>query len=360
MVALFNQFKNLQDNLPYHELSNLPTPINKLSNLGAHIGLNNLYIKEDDKSGEPYGGNKVRKLEFLFGEALAIGVKAVITFGYAGSNHATATAVHAKNAGLKCITALLPQHNAEYLRNNLLMSYVHGAALHHYQTDLKLRFNTFINIFNYRIKNNHLPYWIPPGGSSPTGIVGFVNAAFELKEQIDQGLIDEPDLLYVASGSLGTSVGLTLGFAALNLKTKVVAIRVIDSSFVNKRRFEALYKATEKLLKKHDPSFPSTDFRQANFEIRDEFYGGEYALSTESSIAALNLMREKEDILLDPTYSAKALGALISDIEEEQDKEKTFLFWNTFNSQELSPFTSQISYHSLPKALHPYFEKVQS
>ncbi|HIN39044.1 MAG TPA: pyridoxal-phosphate dependent enzyme [Flavobacteriales bacterium] len=357
MVSLFDQFQNLQDHLPYHELATLPTPIKKLSNLGAHLSLNNLYIKEDDKSGEPYGGNKVRKLEFLIGEALAIGVRAVITFGYAGSNHATATAVHAKNAGLQCITALLPQHNAEYLRNNLLMSYAHGAELHHYQTGINLRLNTFFNLLKYRIKNNHLPYWIPPGGSSPTGIIGFVNAAFELKEQIDQGLINEPDLLYVASGSLGTSVGLTLGFSVLNLKTKVVAIRVIDSSFVNRKRFEAYYKATEKLLRKYAPSFPRTDFRQANFEIRDEFYGGEYALPTENSIAALNLMKEKENIILDPTYSAKALGALISDNENGHDKEKTILFWNTYNSQELSPFTSQISYHSLPRSLHPYFEK---
>lgn len=357
MISLFDHFKNLQGKLPHYKLANLPTPIRKLNNLGCHLNQPRLYIKEDDKSGEPYGGNKVRKLEFLLGEALAIGVKTVITFGFAGSNHATATAVHAKKAGLKCITNLLPQHNAEYLRNNLLMSLAHGAELHHYQTDFKLRMNTFFNLLKYRVNNNHLPYWIPPGGSSPTGIIGFVNAAFELKKQIDQGLLKEPDLLYVASGSIGTSVGLVLGFTALELKTRVVAIRVIDSSFVNTKRFEILYKATEKLLKKYDPSFPSTDFEKASFEIRDEFYGGEYALATENSTAASNLIKEKEDITLDPTYSAKALAALISDAENGQHKDKTVLYWNTFNSQNLTPFTSQVSYHSLPRSLHQYFEK---
>ena len=93
MLSLFDSFKNLQSKLPYYKLANLPTPIGKLNHLGNHLNISSLYIKEDDKTSEPYGGNKVRKLEFLIGEALALGVKAVITFGYAGSNHATATAV---------------------------------------------------------------------------------------------------------------------------------------------------------------------------------------------------------------------------------------------------------------------------
>jgi len=359
MIPLFSQFKNLQGKLAHYKIANLPTPISRLNNLGSHLNVSNLYIKEDDKTGEPYGGNKVRKLEFLIGEALAFDVKAVITFGYAGSNHATATAVHTKEAGLKCISVLLPQHNAQYLRDNLLMSYRYGAELHHYPTNLSLRFNTFFNLLKYRVANNHLPYWIPPGGSSPTGIIGFVNAAFELKEQIDHGLLEEPDLIYVASGSIGTSVGLVLGLNAIGIKTKVMVIRVIDSSFVNMKQFEVLYKATEKLLQKNDPSFPSTDFNQANFEIRNEFYGNGYALSTKDSIAAFNFIREKEGVILDPTYSSKALAALISDAENGQLKDKTVLYWNTYNSFDMTPFTSKTSYRSLPKSFHQYFENTE-
>jgi 1-aminocyclopropane-1-carboxylate deaminase/D-cysteine desulfhydrase-like pyridoxal-dependent ACC family enzyme len=97
---------------------------------------------------------------------------------------------------------------------------------------------------------------IPMGGSSPLGVVGFVNAAYELKEQIKKGEIPEPDYIYVASGSMGTAAGLILGLRAINSKTQVIAVRVNSDRFVNAKGMVNLINKTNSLLSSLDPSFP--------------------------------------------------------------------------------------------------------
>lgn len=129
MIPLFKQYPLLEDKLPYVALGDFPTPVEKLDRLGADIGVDHLYIKRDDLSGKVYGGNKVRKLEFLLGHALRTEVKTVLTFGFAGSNHAVATAIYAHHVGLKSISMLMPQPNAHYPRRNLLMGYYCGVGL---------------------------------------------------------------------------------------------------------------------------------------------------------------------------------------------------------------------------------------
>ena len=130
MIPLFEQYPLLQEKLPYISLGEFPTPIQRLDQLGAKLKIGQLYIKRDDLSGKIQGGNKIRKLEFILGSALRSGAKEVITFGGAGSNHALATAIYAQQVGLKSISMLMPQPNANYVRRNLAMSHYYGAELH--------------------------------------------------------------------------------------------------------------------------------------------------------------------------------------------------------------------------------------
>jgi 1-aminocyclopropane-1-carboxylate deaminase/D-cysteine desulfhydrase-like pyridoxal-dependent ACC family enzyme len=123
MIPLFKQYPKLEEKLPYISLGEFPTPVQKLERLGMELGVGNLYTKRDDLSGRLYGGNKPRKLEFILGDVLRSGAKEVITFGGAGSNHALATAIYSRQAGLKSISMLMPQPNARYVRNNLLVLY---------------------------------------------------------------------------------------------------------------------------------------------------------------------------------------------------------------------------------------------
>ncbi len=361
MIPLFEHHHLLARKLPYVSLGEFPTPVQRLDQLGMQIGLDSLFIKRDDLSSKIYGGNKIRKLEFILGDALRTGAKEVLTFGSAGSNHALATAIYARQLGLKSISMLIPQPNAHYVRRNLLMSYHCGAELHQYPNiPFAMPLATLAVLYQllqHRLKRGQLPRVIPMGGSSPLGAVGYVNAAFELKGQILRGEMPEPDYIYVASGSMGTAAGLMLGLRAINSKTRVVAVRVNSSSFVNAKGMVSLINKTDSLLSSLDPSFPRLDFSEHDMDIRHGFFGKQYALFTEEGMEAVARMDRYGGIKLEGTYTGKAFAALIDDGKESSLRDKVLLFWNTYNSLDFSKTIATIDYHQLPRCFHRYFEE---
>ena len=131
MISLFEHYPALADALPHLSLADLPTPI---EDAGA-IGRTRLLVKRDDLTGVLYGGNKVRKLEFLLGDAVRRNCRRVFTFGVAGSNHALATSVYATALGLQSVPLLTPQVNAAYTRRNLLYQQHAGARLRHFASE---------------------------------------------------------------------------------------------------------------------------------------------------------------------------------------------------------------------------------
>ncbi len=353
-LPLFTAYPGLK-NLPYRALATLPTPVARLAHLGAMLELDSLYIKRDDQSGTVYGGNKVRKLEFLLGRALAEGAKAVLTFGAAGSNHALATAIYAADAGLRCHAMLVPQHNAHSVRRNLLRGHVAGAHLHACAGRPGVVVHVAQVFKDEFLHHGKLPSVFPPGGSSPVGTIGFVNAAFELKQQIEAGELPEPDLIYVASGTMGTCVGLTLGLRAAGLNTKVQAIAVTKAPYTSAEKAPKLFAATNALLREADPDFPQLDFPEDRFTLRQGFMGEDYALYTEAGCEAVRRIRESDEVKLEGTYTGKTLGALIADGPSLRGQ--NILFWNTYNSPDFSGTIAGVDYHDLPEGFHRYFEE---
>lgn len=343
----FTQFPELQKNTAYISFAALPTPIDYIQNLA-------LYIKRDDLTGgESYGGNKVRKLEFLLAEALACGAQEVVTFGCAGSNHALATTVHAHRLGLACTNLLKPQINSAVVQQNLLLSLAAETNLLYFP-DNNARFEW---LKNYQA-TGACPYVIPTGGSCPTGLLGFVNAAFELKEQIDAGIMTEPDYLYVAHGSCGTVSGLTLGFQLLGIKTHIMAIATEphESEQAYYQELEDLYTQTNKLMHERDNSIPLIPFPKDQVTIRFEFAGGDYGMATAEGLEAKELFKQLADINLDNTYTSKAAAAVVADARAGMHHNKTVLYWNTYCGLDFSEVTSKLSYKGLPACFHEYFE----
>jgi 1-aminocyclopropane-1-carboxylate deaminase/D-cysteine desulfhydrase-like pyridoxal-dependent ACC family enzyme len=363
VIPLFEEYPLLREKLAYVSLGELPTPVQKLERLGAELGISKLYIKRDDLSGKVYGGNKPRKLEFILGNALRSGAREVIALGGAGANHALATAIYAQKVGLKSISMLMPQPNARYVGRNLLMSYHCGAELHLCGAELESARNsplvylaTVYQLLRCRLKSGCFPQIIPPGGSSPTGTTGFVNAALELRKQITNGEMPEPEYIYVACGTMGTAAGLILGLKAAKLDSRVVPVRVTSEKFVNAGGMINLIDKTSSLLHSLDASFPRFEFSAADIEIRHDYFGKRYALFTKEGMEAVSLMRESEGIKLDGTYTGKTLAAIIDDAKSGSLQGKTILFWNTLNSRDFSDEISSIDYHSLPRGFHRYFE----
>src|SRR3989304_8286292 len=181
----FSHYSTLQ-NIPYCQLGDFPTPVHVLDETNKILGTR-LYIKRDDLSGKKqsdgkraYGGNKIRKLEFLLADALASNAKTIITFGCAGSNHALATSLYAHALGLKCTVLLKPQPNAQQVQKNLLYHQLHGTELLYYKNNQDRAQGTHQIIKEVTERDGIPPYIIPTGGSCPRGVLGFVKAAFEL------------------------------------------------------------------------------------------------------------------------------------------------------------------------------------
>jgi 1-aminocyclopropane-1-carboxylate deaminase/D-cysteine desulfhydrase-like pyridoxal-dependent ACC family enzyme len=364
VISLFEEYPLLREKLAYVALGEFPTPVRKLERFGAELGISQLYIKRDDLSGKVYGGNKPRKLEFILGNALRSGAREVIAFGGAGSNHALATAIYARQVGLKSISMLMPQPNAQYVRRNLLMSHYCGAELYSCGAELESVRNTPLvylattyQLLRCKLKKGDFPQLIPPGGSSSLGVTGFVNAALELKKQISNGEMPEPEYVYVACGTMGTAAGLTLGLRAAKLNSRVVSVRVTSEKFVNIRGMIKLINKTSSLLHSLDASFPRFEFFAGDIDIRHDCFGKRYALFTKQGMEAVSLMREYEGIKLDGTYTGKTLAALISDAKSGRLRDKAVLFWNTLNSRDFSDVISSIDYRSLPHDFHHYFEE---
>lgn len=358
--ALFETHPALWDAFPHVELAELPTPVEEVPAFAEAIGAGRLFVKRDDLSGRAYGGNKVRKLEFLLQAARERGAKEVMTFGYAGSNHCTATAVHAQNVGLRSISMLIPQIPTLYLRRNLLASHVTGAELNHYGSARSVRFFTPFKALQHRRWVGVTPYVIPPGGSSPLGTLGFVNAAFELRQQIDAGELPAPDAIYLAFSSMGSAAGLALGLQAAGLGARVIGIQVVSEADASKSAAASLARRTCALLKAADPEFPEVDHALPKLDVQTKFFGGDYAKFTPESVEAhaifRNALQLDPELALDGTYSGKALAGLAAAGGTGALREKTVLFWNTFNSR---PFWNEMDlpeYTALPKKFWRYFE----
>jgi len=358
VIPIFKRCPVLRDKLPYVSLGEFPTPVQKVDRIGADIGASRLYVKRDDLSGRVYGGNKVRKLEFILGDALRVNAREVLTFGFAGSNHCLATAIYARQLGLRSISMLMPQPNAQYVRRNLLVSHSYGAELHLYLNKTFVVLGTIYQLLIHGLRHGRFPQVIPPGGSSSRGVIGFVNAGLELKEQILRGEMPEPDYIYVATGTMGTAAGLMLGLRVADLRSQVVAVPVAHEKSVNAPKMVKLIHETNSLLCSLDPSFPRFEFSEKDIDIRHGFLGRGYALFTEEGMDAVARMERLERIRLEGTYTGKAFAALINVVKgQEKNKDKVLLFWNTYNSKDFSDAMAGTDYHRLPRSFHRYYEE---
>lgn len=331
------------DALPRETLGRWPTPVRAWPALlpsGGPV----VYVKRDDQSGEEYGGNKVRKLEYLLSRARARGARRLLTAGYAGSNHALATVVYGRRLGFAVTALLLPQLNAPYVRENLCRGFRLGAELVHCRHTPALVLAGLM-----RLRQGGVAI-IPPGGSSPLGNVGYVRAGLELAGQIAAGDCPAPARVYVPLGSMGTAAGLAIGLAAAGLPSRVVAVRVTETRYASATALRRLIGKTQRFLRRRLAGWPDV---APEVRVVDGFFGGQYAQVTPAAAAAV-ARAAAAGLKLETTYSGKAMAALLADAEQEGGGE-TWLFWHTYNGRP-APDEGAVDYRALPVALHPYFE----
>ena len=303
---------------PRFSCAHLPTPLEPLKRLSAHLKGPNLWIKRDDCTGLATGGNKARKLEYLVGDAIAKDADTLITHGALQSNHVRQTAAAAAMAGMGC--EVLYEHrvdnpDADYVASgNVLLTGLLGAKRHEYRkdTDMDAAMATLADALRADGKR---PYLIPGGGSNPVGAMGYAHCALELTEQAARLGLRINHVVH-ATGSTGTQAGLVAGCHALYLggdfgsgasqwPFPILGIGVRLPRAQQEQKVFDLARATAAHLgvKQELPR----DRVQANCD----YVGAGYGIPTDGMLEAVALLARLEGILLDPVYSGKGMAGLI-------------------------------------------------
>lgn len=298
------------DDVPRLSLGFLPTPVEPLERISREIGIE-LSVKRDDFTGFGGGGNKVRKLEYLMADAVAQGVKVLITTGGHQSNHARMTAAAARKFGMKPILVLRGNRPAT-MQGNLLLDHLLGAEIDFldpdaYFTEINPRMQAHAEAAEAR---GEKPYIIPLGGASALGAMGYVSAVRELAAQYEQAGKPAPDLIVAPVGSGGTLAGLLIGCAMFWPETKVAGIAVSGSAVPFSERIAAMANAGAELLD-FDRRFEPSEIR-----IENGYVGEAYAVPSLEGNAAIIRMARAEGLFLDPVYTGKAVAGLLDCVRQ--------------------------------------------
>lgn len=335
--------------LPVAGLLAGPTPVASLH------GAPGVFVKRDDLTATDYGGNKVRKLDFVLADAQARGARELLAFGYVGSNFVAATAWHGRKLGLHTVAYLLPQVAADYVADNLAVDLAAGAELHVRGSTARIGVAALRRSLSALARAGRLPVFVPPGGSSPLGTLGFVNAAFELQAQVRARQLPEPDAIYVAFSSMGTVAGLAIGLALTGMKTRIEAIQVVGDKFASGPKLERLIARTAGLLRRLDPAL-RPEAARGRVRIRMEFLGAGYALPTPATTAAMQRFAAGGTLRADPCYSGKALAALYQDLDAAPRGREQRLFWHTLSARRLPAGVTRLTPELAPANLRAYLK----
>jgi len=325
---LGHAYPRLAERLQKVALADLPTPVSSID-FGTDSGGRRIAVKHDDQSNSQYGGNKIRKLEYILQRARERGARRIATFGAVGSNHALATAIFARECGFDCTCFLGTQKPAPNIGRTLNMHRRLGTEI--------VRFGASVDRLAVlrRYLHGRRSWVVPLGGSSWLGAAGFVNAGLELAHQVAAGEVAMPTRIYIANGTMGSSVGLALGLALADMPTELHVVRVVDDFIANPERFDRLLRKTAMMLRRVDASISGDIANRTQVRWRDEFFAGGYAVADEVTREAVHFAEQQLSLALETTYTGKAMAALLHDLAAPDYAGEHCLFWNTYNSRPL-------------------------
>jgi len=304
-------------------LAMLPTPVERLRKLSAIPEDFQLFIKRDDLTGFGLSGNKVRKLEFLIGEATKKRCDTLITCGGVQSNHARATAIVAAQLGLKSFLVLFEEEKAKN-DGNLFLSRLVGAQVKYIAPEEYEWVDDILEDVRLKLKSKgRVGYVIPEGGSNALGIWGYIKAAYEIKSQLDSRRL-KIDRIITAVSSGGTYSGLYMGAKLLKWKVKITGFNIRETSAIAVERIWRLVQSNLKRFKLN--IYVNKD----ELEVIDGYVGKGYGLSRKVELDLMKSVAKDTGIILDPVYSGKAMLGLVDQIKTRSFPEKErILFLHT-------------------------------
>ena len=342
-------------------LGTYPTPVSRLAAVERTFGAApdvELWCKHDDVTSPLYGGNKVRKLEHLLVEAQGKSARRIVTIGAVGSHHVLATTLYGKRAGFEVEAVLAPQPRTPHVEE--VVRIVSSLGLRAFPV-ASYAAVPFAIARRLRRGDRGTAYFVPPGGSSVTGSLGYVDAAFELAEQIGRGELPRPRTVVVALGSGGTVAGLLVGFLRAGLLTpsstapaiELLAAQVVDPPLASAPATLALALALCRRLGEPLGRATIATLSRALRVVRSQLGAG-YGHPTEAGQRATALALA-DGLTLDATYTAKAFAAALDEVRARGAATETggtrggsrpppsgpVLYWHTLSAP--APFESLLS-----------------
>lgn len=294
-----NSIQNVLKRFPNVQISMNPTPIYKLSRLSSHLGYN-VYIMREDLTGFNIGGNKIRKLDFLIGDALAKKADTLITFK--ASSFSRNAAAAGKVFGFEVHVVLLGEESEQNSLSQALFEQ-YETILHYVpknkEDDLKEEFDKLVADLK---KQGKVVYELHPGGSDTIGSLGYINVFDQIVHHSHESGIHFNKIIH-STGSTATAVGLVLGQCISEYDTINIGMAASQKKDIQYKRIYDLTLATARML--------DIQFDESKIVVEDRFIGSGYAIPSEEGKEAAKMFAHMEGVLLDEVYTAKAAAGLV-------------------------------------------------
>lgn len=322
---LFEAFPALRDRVPFLPLAHAPTAVTRLDALADYLGRDDVWMKRDDQISPLYGGNKVRRFEFVLADALAKGARRVITAGGLASTQVMATASFCNALGLDLTAVLFDQPVTAFAREALRVNVSAGATL--------VRGGGYVTTAARLLRllaRDRDAYLLAPGASNARANIGYVDAMLELARQVDAGVCPRPDVIVLPTGSAGTLAALALGAAHLGWDTEVVGARIATRLVTNGFTVRSRIRATLGFLQRRAPTFALA--RAPRWSLDHAVIGAGYGEPTDAARENIARVRSVLGVPGEVTYSGKALAALRAVAQDPRWKGRRVLWWQTLSS----------------------------
>lgn len=307
-------FLGALNRFPRLRLGVFPTPVRQLALDNGH----RFWVKDDSGCSGIYGGNKVRKLEYLLAGARHRGKQMLIVHGDVESHTVQACGLLGRREGFAVHAVVFPYRGQTFAVPELPRLAEAGVHIHWRHSML----SAILHAHWLGWRNGGLV--VPLGASTPLATLGHVQAALELGDQVREGMLPEPRRIFLPFATGGSVAGLLIGLALAGTQTRVVAVRTVEGLIASRRNLECLVKRTLKLL-----GLGPTHFARCmqRLELIDDSHLGHGFRDIPAATAVAVSVAAEQGLRLEPVFSGKAFASLLQALPGAADGE--LLFWNT-------------------------------
>lgn len=343
---LFDEFPDLAKGTPWMPLANVPTAVEPCDAIADWLGRSDVFMKRDDLISPIYGGNKVRRWEFVLADVKRKGKTKIVTLGGLASTQAMATTLFGKSLGFDVHIVLFDQPVTNFGRDAVRGMLAAGAELEYGGNYVSTAYKTWRALKRAGSDG----YFIMMGASNPLANLGFIDAMLELRQQVEAKEAPRPDYIVVPTGSAGTLAALALGAAYFGWPTEVVGVRIASPLVCNRFMVDRVIAATDAALTKRAGKWKS---QKANvkYTLYKDALGKGYGYPTPAALEGMERIKDLTGTLGEVTYSGKALDATRALAKAHPNA--NILFWNTLSTVR-PPAPADVA---IPKSLKWLFEE---